>query len=295
MTITPFIQQKLSQVWPGGFTDYQPVTFVFDPIPAGMLVTGTINFTVASSYAFLGQAGYYPPPTDIIRDYYWTLYRNGFAEYTWTGNGMLCNFQAWGNDTISIIGYPPSGANLTLFPSVGAASNPQNVMCNWRGSVGMKQEVPIVVPFLSSTVSVEPGAGSNGPVLGAAGLLTASVTSTIAGSSSTLVVAPNTPGQTAPAIQLWSATLSAACNAATSANGSFVLIDAQGVIYSKIDLASQSGGPNSTTANPDLKGIVLSGDQFPLTYNCTANAISFLASCTVVYSQVTALMSSITI
>lgn len=246
----------------GGSLDagFRPPVTTFGPVPPGYVWTGSIGAVMAQQLT-VGSSSAVPPGTndgnEWLSNIIWTLYRNDQAEATWIGLSQLCDVQAWGNDVLTVVGQVPSAGAYGPLPP--AATRPdQQCVISYLGYQGTEDEVPVVVPFVSTSVQSVPWAANGSPQVAP---LTAYVLATATGTSTLLLNGP---------ASLWSAAITlSATTGSTLVTADAYIQDALGNVYC---VATVEGQGNATTPGNlqvsqviDLHGVLLSSSEAPIT------------------------------
>jgi hypothetical protein len=295
-------------------------TFIasFDTVPQGSVWTGSVSACMLANFPVSGTSVYtlegnnslpnLNTHNEILQSVVWTLFRNGFAEYTWIGSSMLCNFQAWGGDVITVLGEIPTAGNSIYQntpPTSGAiaqgimannATQFTNMQVRWTGYASDNaQQTPIQVPFLSSA----PGNPSQGLMSPSQRIQVAFASVNTNAATSIIPVPTGVPAGYFPMIQLWSISLTASAVSTTAAPGenhTITVTDNFGNTYAALTIQTLAGQPVANSTTVDCKGIMLTcagiTNQMPLVVEIpiTGTYIGRVTA-TVYYSWVNAVQS----
>lgn len=255
-----------------------PVT-TFGPVPPGYVWTGSIG-AVMSQQLTVGAQSAVPPGTpdnnEWLANVIWTMYRNGQAEATWVGYSQLCDVQAFDNDILTVVGRLPGIGGQGPLPAIPNTRVMQNVTISYLGYSGTEQEVPITVPFVSTSVESQPNA-----IVPASNPIPINALLTNPGSTTLITTGP---------AQLWSATI---CLSATTGT-TLVTADAylEDITHYQYAMATLECQGNASTAGQlavstttALGGGMVDFASFPLRFTMvTSGSPGVRASCTLTYS-----------
>ncbi len=264
---------------------YPTVGVAFDTVPPGFVWTASIAITMsqqltpgANSRSPLGS----PNDADYLASMIWTLYRNGNAEVSWLGPGMLCDVQGFGNDVLAV-GGQPGYSLVTANPN--PVTPPRQVSIALIGYSGPEGQVPLVTPHIS-TSAISPNALAPlntpaGPIQNQGVVVTTAGTTTLINDSI--------------AVQLWALQLTASI---TGSTGSTLPLDVRvedvfGQLYGTLQLGALgvATAPNSVgqaVAIP-LYGDIVQPGQMPLSLIVVASAGTIRVGAVVVFNTATSL------
>lgn len=284
--ITPINQQYLSQyvtTTPTGTTLSSPV-FIMPSVPPGSVWTLTFAITPASNIK-VGQNNsdavmFINPHADLLNRIVWTLYRNNNAEQSWVGFSQLCNVQLFGNDTVTIIG---SGGRPG-FPAVINNVNPIPLTLTTLGYQGLETEVPLTVPFISTSSATDLCLSSNSPQ---ANILQISTTKNAFGTTA-LIPAAAYGTYPVSTVRFWTISLSMSQVSAATNNSKMEVQDASGDVILACGVSSGANGQTASISQ-DMKGYGVEGNSlFPINLvitNITGGSVTGLvASCNIIYN-----------
>jgi hypothetical protein len=167
--ITPLRKNYGAQmISPNGQLKHNNLVFQFEAVPPGYIWTGSISIVTTQSLTS-GPQSVDPPGSfsnnDFLANAQWTLYRNGAAEITWIGLSMLCNFQAFGNDIITVTGFlPQSGVSPITANSIFTSADPAlSLTLVFNGYAGTTNEIALTTAFLSTAVQAAPNQSVSTP------------------------------------------------------------------------------------------------------------------------------------
>lgn len=256
---------------PGGSSGTGTFTapvFTFAVTPPGYVWTGSIA-VVATQNLSIGSASSSPagdyPPSDVLANMQFTLYRNNAAEATWIGLSQLCNVQLFSNDQAVVVGFLPraglSPANVDDITEL----RPITLTLTFQGHMDTEAEAELVVPFISTSVQASPNASTSIP--GNAMQLANALRTTI---GTTALITGDIPFVQ---LRLWRAWIGLSMDAVNPTNASARLTDAAGNVYLQAAVTSTANNNATQAIALDLGGIRMSGTNFPLSLIVVESAV----------------------
>lgn len=152
----------------GPALDYSPQSVQqFGQVPPGYVWTGSFHAIIPTSLPQMPlNPGQVTPKSMnyILEDVVFTLYRNGQAEHSWTGNGMLCDVQGFGNDQFTVIieNFPFYFGDNAI-PAIGSTPPPptNQISILFDGYQEDEGSATIKVPYISSSNRQSDNYGAN--------------------------------------------------------------------------------------------------------------------------------------
>lgn len=284
MTVVPLKKSYVAPfVQPGALLN---TVAVFDVVPPGSIWTGTISISISTqlnSSVNASQSAYLiSPMNDLMSNIVWTLYRNGTAEWSWVGYTALCNLQAYGNDQLIVVG------KIVGLSPISPVVNQINVTVNYIGYSGDAGEIPLTVPFLSTSTSTNLNQNQTAPQISPQTISLRDLTSTgtFQFLANNLLPAPYT------GVQVWSASISLAISAITTVGTTAQITQRPATGTDLLALSCETEVGTSTTVGTtstaalaqELHGAIVDLSTNPINLIINATAANVRCSATLCYS-----------